>query len=113
MKQTYHQAIIQHSSFGQAKFANLVPKRYTCHHSSSRRTQATAKRDWVNDMNPGFRWKGPLPVTSQDVQGCPCDQIGVDYQWNLVGTLALIRDDAIERHFRGFGFDLDPNFKPD
>jgi len=63
-------------------------------------------------MNPGLCWKSHLPVTSQDVQGGPRDQIGIGYQWNLIGTLALIRDDTIERRFCGFGFDIDPNLKP-
>lgn len=64
-------------------------------------------------MDSGLGWKGSLAVASQDVQGCPRDEVGISYQGNLVGTCALICDHAIERHIGGLGFDLDPNFKPD
>lgn len=78
----------------------LLAQQHASHHGSARRTQAAAQRDWVLDVHMGLHREGTLLVAPQDVEGHSSQQVRIRIEADLVLTLALIRDAAVERILR-------------
>lgn len=75
----------------------LLAQQHASHHGGARGPQTTAKRDWVLDVHMGLHREGTLLVASQDVEGHSSQQVRIRIEADLVLTLALICDAAVER----------------
>lgn len=78
----------------------LLAQQHAGHHGSARRAQAATQRNWVLDVYMGLHREGSLLVATQDIEGHSGQQVRIRIETDLVLTLALIRDAAVERILR-------------
>lgn len=86
-----HQTVVEHSLLGEGQSADLVTQDDTGNDSSSGGAQASAKRNWILDMDLGSNWELSDVVTAQHVKCGSRDQVLVRLERDASCALGVLR----------------------